>query len=82
MAPYHYFYELYKQKLHYRSAIKVGSGAKARGTKARQYIVPKAEELDATLTAEPTETEPALEGADRAIGAASEFDDQMRIAAI
>ena len=24
MAPYHYFYELYKQKLHYHSAIKVG----------------------------------------------------------
>lgn len=24
MAHYHYFYELYKQKMHYRSAIKVG----------------------------------------------------------
>ena len=24
MAHYHYFYELYKQKMHYRSALKVG----------------------------------------------------------
>ena len=41
ITPYHYFYELYKQKLHYHSAIKVGyGGMKGRKLGGRkQYLM-------------------------------------------
>ena len=38
MAPYHYFYELYKQKLHYHSAIKVG-GPNARTSPGKKQLI-------------------------------------------
>ena len=39
MAQYHYFYDLYKQKLHYQSAIKVGKALEPRNTNSKQYFM-------------------------------------------
>jgi len=39
MAQYHYFYELYKQKLHYHSAMRVGGSLKRKRSREKQFVM-------------------------------------------
>ena len=58
MAPYHYFYELYKQKLHYHSAMKVNHGFNRR--KKRHIVVSSSSEQE-TLEGDQVETDVAVD---------------------
>ena len=63
MAPYHYFYELYKQKLHYHSAMKVNNGFNRNRKRGKKHniVVSSSSEQD-TLEGDQVETDFAVDG--------------------